>query len=107
MEVQKRLPPRLRGCLAPRPVEGPGTILLPSSESLELEAACLAFFEAEGRACGGERSEDTHFLAGLWSFSGSSEPDVELSVFFLSTGAGEQIFGGCVSVVGSFRIRYS
>ena len=89
MEVQKRLPPRLMGCLAPRLVDGPGTTLLLSSESLELEAACLAFFEAEGRAGGGERSDDTYFLAGLRVPSGSSEPDVELSTFFSSTGAGE------------------
>jgi len=94
------------GCLAPRLVEGPGTILLPSSESLELEAACLTFFEAEGRAGGGERSDGTVLLAGLWGSSGSFEPDVELSIFFLSTGAGE-VFSGRVSAVDSFRTRSS
>ena len=50
--------------------------------------ACLAFFEAEGRAGGGERSDDTDF-SGLRVSLGSSEPDVELFTFVLSTGDGE------------------
>lgn len=54
MGNQKRLPPRLMGCLAPRLVEGPGTTLSLSPESLELEVTFLAFFEAEGLVGGGE-----------------------------------------------------
>ena len=95
------------GCLAPRLVGGPATTLSLSSESLELEAACLAFFEAGGRAGGGEESDDTYFLAGLWASFGNSEPDVELSTSFLPTGAGEPTFSGPAGVVGFFSIRCS
>jgi len=60
--IQKRLPPRLMGCLAPRLVEGPATILSLSSESLEFEAASFAFFETGGLAGGDGGSDAADFL---------------------------------------------
>lgn len=62
---QKRLPPRLIGCLAPRLVEGPVTAASFSPESLELEAACFTFFVTGGIAGGGEESDAIVFLVGL------------------------------------------
>ena len=103
--VQKRLPLRLMGCLAPRRVEGPAATLSLPSESLELETACLGFFW--GRAGGGEWSDDTGFLPCLRASPSNPEPDVELTTFFLSTGAGELIFSGRVGAVGFFSISCS
>ena len=99
--VQKRLPPRLIGCLAPRLVEGPATTLSLSSESPELEAACLAFFGG-GPAGAGEESDTADFRASL----GKSRPGVEWSIF-LSAGAGTHAIGGMVGMVALFRIRCS
>ena len=66
----------------------------PSSESLDLGAACFAFFVAGGLAAGGEESAATVFLIGFWDSLGNSEPpEVEWSTFSLSTGAGERVFG--------------
>jgi hypothetical protein len=102
---QKRLPPRLIGCLAPRLVEGPATPLSLWSESLELEAARLAFFGG-GPADAGEGSDTADFSASFWASLGKSGPSVEWSIF-LSAGAGTHAIGGIVGIVAFFRIRCS
>ena len=104
---QKRLPPRLIGCLAPRRVDGPAAASLLSSDSLGLEAACLAFFLAGGRAGGGEESDGTDFLVGFWASLENSELDVGCSTFFLSTGAGERVSGDTTSGAGFSNIGWS
>ena len=103
--VQKRLPPRLIGCLAPRLVEGPATALSLSSESLEPETACRAFFEG-GPADPDEESDRADFSAGFWGSLGKSGPGVEWSIF-LSTGAGTHAIGGIVGIGTLFGIRCS
>lgn len=74
---QKRLPPRLIGCLAPRLVDGPAAASSLSSELLGLEATLFAFFVTGGLAGGGEESDTAIFLVGLWASLGGSELDVE------------------------------
>jgi len=64
------------GCLAPRLVEGPPTALSLSSESLELEAARLAFFGG-GPPDVGKESDVADFSAGFWGSLGKSGPGVE------------------------------
>jgi hypothetical protein len=95
---QKRLPPRLIGCLTPRLVDGPATTLSLSPESLELETAFFAFFAAGGLG-GGEELDATYSLAGFWA-----SLDIERSVPLLSTGTGERAIGGLVGRVDFFSI---
>ena len=104
--TQKRLPPRLMGCLAPLLVEGPATALSLSSESLELEAARFAFFEGGGLSCEGEGPDAADLSAG-WASLGKSEPDVERSTPFSFTGAGADAIGGIVGIVGFISLGCS
>jgi len=60
---QKRLPPRLIGCLAPRLVDGTAATSSLSSELLGLEATCFALFVG-GLAGGGEGSDAAVPIAG-------------------------------------------
>lgn len=96
---QKRLPPRLIGCLAPRLVDGPGTTTS-SLSSLELGVAWFVFFVAGGLAGGGEKPDATVFLVGFRASLNDSELDVEWTTFFLPTGSGERVFGAFTGEVG-------
>lgn len=104
---QKRLPPRLIGCLAPRLVGGPATIPSPPSDSLELRTTCLAFFVTGGLAGGGEESDAKVFLVGLRASIGGSEFDVGWLTFFPSTGGDERVFGTSTGEAGFFNISCS
>lgn len=61
---QKRLPPRLIGCLAPRLVDGAAATSSLSSELLGLEATCFALFVG-GLAGGSEDSDTAVSVAGF------------------------------------------
>jgi hypothetical protein len=105
---QKRLPPRLIGCLAPRLVAGPGTTLSLSSDSPELKGACFAFFLAGGLAGRGEESDAAVFFVGFWGSFDNSKLGVEWSASFLPMGNGERRgLDTLVGVTGFFNIRCS